>query len=321
MDQEINNLNEIYKQIKSSFEELRKQVNKKEEEMLIEVEGILEERSKLREDVRSVQGKLKTALSEAKMLMDKGCTQGCLDFDLMIEKVEELKEVIISDAEITKMKVMGGGKYQVTSMNEIYKALNELKIAQSTISEKHSALPIDSKILQNDDQKEMLTKWIAEVYPKDKQKISFELLYRGTRDGMGANSFHNKCDNKSPTVIIGKSSKGNVFGGYNSISWTGSNLWKADNKAFIFSITHKTIHDKQLLPKYTIYDSTDHGPIFGNGHDICLSKEYGYNSLGNFTYELPQEVNKDTYFAGEHYFNLVEIEVFAVKNILISISF
>ena len=28
-----------------------------------------------------------------------------------------------------------------------------------------------------------------------------ELIYRGTRDGMNSNSFHNKCDYKGPTNI------------------------------------------------------------------------------------------------------------------------
>ena len=29
-----------------------------------------------------------------------------------------------------------------------------------------------------------------------------ELIYIGTRDGMTANKFHNKCDNRSKTIIL-----------------------------------------------------------------------------------------------------------------------
>ena len=46
-----------------------------------------------------------------------------------------------------------------------------------------------------------------------------ELLYRGTRDGSGANIFHNKCDNQGPTITLCKNDRGNIFGGYSSISW------------------------------------------------------------------------------------------------------
>ena len=50
-----------------------------------------------------------------------------------------------------------------------------------------------------------------------------ELIYRGTRDGSDCNSFHNKCDNQGPTIVLCKNEKGNIFGGYASISWTSDN--------------------------------------------------------------------------------------------------
>ena len=43
-----------------------------------------------------------------------------------------------------------------------------------------------------------------------------ELLYRGTKDGSTANIFHNKCDNKGPTLCLYQNDKGNVFGGFTS---------------------------------------------------------------------------------------------------------
>ena len=35
-----------------------------------------------------------------------------------------------------------------------------------------------------------------------------ELLYRGSRDGTTSNIFHNKCDNKGPTICLYKNEKG-----------------------------------------------------------------------------------------------------------------
>ena len=46
-----------------------------------------------------------------------------------------------------------------------------------------------------------------------------ELIYRGTRDGMTSNKFHEKCDNQGPTITLIKTDK-NIFGGYTSISWS-----------------------------------------------------------------------------------------------------
>jgi hypothetical protein len=40
------------------------------------------------------------------------------------------------------------------------------------------------------------------------------LLYRATRDGFDASSFHSKCDGKANTVTIIKTDSNYVFGGY-----------------------------------------------------------------------------------------------------------
>jgi hypothetical protein len=61
----------------------------------------------------------------------------------------------------------------------------------------------------------LTTDWLA-----DKR---FELLYRGSRDGMTAAAFHDKCDGKGPTlVLVAGQSAGKpvcVFGGYAGKSW------------------------------------------------------------------------------------------------------
>jgi hypothetical protein len=44
------------------------------------------------------------------------------------------------------------------------------------------------------------------------------LLYRGTRDGFGANEFHTKCDGHNNTLTIVKAhGTSYIFGGFNSI--------------------------------------------------------------------------------------------------------
>jgi hypothetical protein len=51
----------------------------------------------------------------------------------------------------------------------------------------------------------------------------FELLYRGSRDGMTPAAFHDKCDGNGPTlVLVAGQSEGQpvcVFGGYAGKSW------------------------------------------------------------------------------------------------------
>ena len=45
------------------------------------------------------------------------------------------------------------------------------------------------------------------------------LIYRGSEDGFTAAVFHKKCDQKGPTLIIIKSDKGKIFGGFTDIDW------------------------------------------------------------------------------------------------------
>ena len=51
-----------------------------------------------------------------------------------------------------------------------------------------------------------------------KKEINLELIYRASRDGWESNIFHQKCDNKGPTIVLVRSELGKIFGGYASIS-------------------------------------------------------------------------------------------------------
>ena len=70
------------------------------------------------------------------------------------------------------------------------------------------------------------------------EKLSIELLMRGTRDGFSANAFHQLCNKKGNTITIVKSaSHQKVFGGYTDIEWTSSNSGKQqDGNSFLFSL-------------------------------------------------------------------------------------
>ena len=70
----------------------------------------------------------------------------------------------------------------------------------------------DSVILTNEEHRSVLNRWLS---PQDGK---WKLLFRGSRDGFEAQTFHSKCDNRGPTVTIVKS--GNyIFGGFSEKSW------------------------------------------------------------------------------------------------------
>ena len=52
-----------------------------------------------------------------------------------------------------------------------------------------------------------------------------KLLYRASEHGYTAESFHEYCDAKGPTLVIIKSEGGWIFGGYTTQSWSGKGIY------------------------------------------------------------------------------------------------
>ena len=65
-----------------------------------------------------------------------------------------------------------------------------------------------------------------------------QLLYRGSRDGWRPTDFHQTCNDKGCTVVLVKSEKGNIFGGYADSPWKsdGALIASPRGSAFLFSL-------------------------------------------------------------------------------------
>ena len=138
---------------------------------------------------------------------------------------------------------------------------------------------------------------------------------------MSAQAFHYKCDNQGPTLVVIKSDKNQVFGGYSAVMWNSSNSYQRDDQMrnFIFQLNHKTIHRHFENPQYSIYCHAHYGPTFGDGHAIYISATGDgqcYCRLG-IGYEAPagyvtdQQSTRD-YLAGTFRFAVEELEVYKV---------
>ena len=148
---------------------------------------------------------------------------------------------------------------------------------------------------------------------------NIKLLYRGTRDGMEANYFHNKCNNQGPTISLFKNDKGYIFGGYASTDWTSSNNWKSAPNSFIFTLTNIYGIGPTKFPNsntnYSIYDYSSYGPTFGGGHDIYTDMKSSY---ADFPHSYKDILGKGkSIFTGDinnnnKPFSLKEIEVFKI---------
>ena len=145
-----------------------------------------------------------------------------------------------------------------------------------------------------------------------------ELLYRGTKDGMSNDVFHNKCNNKGPTITLIKNDKGYIFGGYASIDWQGpsSGTYRSAPDSFIFTLTNMYEIAPTKFPNSdtnkSIYDYNGYGPCFGNECDIWIDFPNNFGSIFPYSYKDVLGKGKSIFTGDDdsYYFSLKEIEVF-----------
>lgn len=152
----------------------------------------------------------------------------------------------------------------------------------------------------------------------------WKVIYQATKDGFSSSSFHLKCNNQGPTMVVIKSNNGNIFGAYVPDSWISKNGYVYNNKTCLFSLVNS---DKKLVKipntgpsagtTYSYYDYSSYGPTFGGGHDlyICDASNVtrsSYSNLGH-SFSLPGYTYGSTqikdFLAGSYNFTTLEIEV------------
>ena len=184
---------------------------------------------------------------------------------------------------------------------------------------KTSNFECDSKILIESKRE---VEFIEKIYEWVGCK-KLELIYRGSRDGSLGKNFHEKCDNKGPTIILYKNNKGHIFGGYASISWTSDNNYHAAPDCFIFTLINIHNTEPTKFPTKSkdegINHQLDRGPTFGPNCDITISTDYINNdSCSDFPCRYKDILGKGkSIFTSDPNnnngkFRLREIEVFTI---------
>ena len=157
----------------------------------------------------------------------------------------------------------------------------------------------------------LLENKLKEIY--DNKKITLKEIYKGTRDGDDAKSFHSKCDDLKGSLILIKSNDDLIFGGYTKEKWSGDCKFKLDNSSFLFSFYPLKIYDVKK-DKRAIYCNKNYGPSFGS-ITLAVNNNYFINGgwccsscLSNFeNYDIDYEINK-----GVSEFKIQEMEIYQI---------
>jgi hypothetical protein len=167
---------------------------------------------------------------------------------------------------------------------------------------------------------------------------TFQLLWRGTRDGFRAREFHMRCDGRGNTLTLIRDRNRNIFGGFTPVEWEArewngrndidDNRWKSDRslKSFLFTICNPRQVPPRRFPlradkkDYAIYCSASNGPRFGGGSNGIVIADDCHANMGSFTGDFGETYTNDSiqnpvvFFAGAKYFCVDEIEVFEIRS-------
>ena len=101
-----------------------------------------------------------------------------------------------------------------TIINELCLTVNELRkqiksLMNQNISEEQLAKNLQSKdILLNEEEKKMVCDWILKQMKSENKQVQMTLLYKLTRDGDSASTFHSKCNNQGYTLSLIRNTRG-----------------------------------------------------------------------------------------------------------------
>ena len=176
---------------------------------------------------------------------------------------------------------------------------------------------INSKIINKKEELDLIENRLKYMEQFKNKNLSYNLIFRGTKDGKLPSDFHKKVDGKDKTITIIETTKGLKFGGYIDKKWDSSGGWiRDDENCFIFSLSLMKIYNSIKGKDKYQFNSTC-GPnfsVFGLQYNLfnksslnIQTKESANSYFSGFTndYELTE---------GENEFQVKELEVFQIEN-------
>ena len=332
----FDNINEIFPMIKEIFEDKNASLNIEENKMflILKINKIgkgeelisleMKENSlplediceNLWDEIKILKNKVIEQENEIKLLKEKKCEE-CNNLHkeiILLKNENEKRDKIINELINWKKSKKEKKKTEKKVINKNI----ENKINNKFITPKNGILSInkiDSKIVDGMPEINFIYEQLKKKEYFKYKNISFELIFRATRDGYLAKNLHEKVDGIDNTIIIIKTSKGMKFGGYISYFWSSDDQWVSDDEeCFVFSISLKKIY-YPVKGNIKYYFYKDYGPNFSVfGIENNLFEKTSINTqtakhancfFSGFTTDY--ELN-----GGEKEFQVKELEIFEI---------
>ncbi|CAJ1060901.1 Hypothetical predicted protein [Xyrichtys novacula] len=139
-------------------------------------------------------------------------------------------------------------------------------------------------------------------------RVKLQLLYKASIHGFTGAAFHQRCDNRSPTISVGYNGSGFVFGGYTKQPFSQSGQYMNDDQAFLFTVNRgRLLKYPVTSPVYAVKMFANAGPYFGEALVLVNGNQpVVYNNPGNY-------YNFDAAEMHGNDLNLTECEVYQVE--------
>ena len=284
----INDLKNLFEKMTKSKEELkiniqkiftkiRNELNCREEKLLEEVEAAYENtffKEEMLRECEKLPHRVKLSLEKGKQLEKENDDKKAFLINECIKIENNLKEIHIVNENVIKFNKLNKIKIKFSpEEDEINNELERIKSFGKLDIEKLGIVLKSSSIINDDINKQnTIINWIKSKV--NKNEISFKLIFKMTVNGYEGKNFHQYCDNKGPTLILIKTTKDRIFGGFTPLDWENSSKSKYDNsnQTFIFSLNLNKKFDMISVKKKAIQGfSADYGPNFGD-YDFGLQK-------------------------------------------------
>ena len=287
------NISEAYDILEDIFEAKKSIIKRKEDNSII-----------LIIEVSLPGGKIQNA----EMFLNKKEINKNILIEELVKKVNALEE------ENKKLKE------EVNEIKEWKKKIEKLFKDEINCREMIEKLHVDSRIIDNMNDLNLIINRLTNNDINLKQKINLNLLYRATRDGDKFNDFHSRVDNKNSTLTIIKTSLNCKFGVFLDIpiKQTGKSI--VDDKSFIFSFNLKKIYNKKSGTSTLNDNKENYGLLFDLWNQPirisinCLSNNSSYtenySNVNNsyLGFERNYELNNN-----QQYFTVSEMETFQIS--------
>ena len=304
--------------IQKIFTKLRNALNDREDQLLLEVDKQYNEKFFYEDIIKKSEklpNKVKTSLEKGKLIDElwnnennkiNSLINDCLNIE---NNIKEIKDINDKKEKLNSLKTNFEFRPDSKGINELLNEINKFGKIE------YSKYKIDSKIINNKEEIELLTKRLSSKGLQNKNTI-FNLLYRASRDGDAPNIYHKKCDGKANTICLIETIKGCKFGGYTEVMISSNNSNYKDPNSFIFSINKLKIYENMKKENYAVDHSSNWGPIFRNDAFAVWDKNFfsydkhtvGTKEQSNFgSMDIDYEFNN-----GEQYFSIKELEIFQI---------